>query len=109
MGAGLPVDGGASATPETGSRASSSRGRNFYGQYIRKETEKERIMTPAFRRTAGRLALAAFATTALTGAAIAGGQAASASTSCDATKIVKTVDVVLTLRGDSPEQPQSCQ
>jgi hypothetical protein len=60
-------------------------------------------MTPAFRRTAGRLAVAALATTALTGAAIAGGQAASASTSCESSPIVKTFDVVLSLR-DGPTQ-----
>jgi hypothetical protein len=66
------------------------------------------MMTPAFRRTAGRLALAALATTALTGAAIAGGQAANASTSCDTSPIVKTFDVVLTLRGDSAEATQTC-
>jgi len=62
------------------------------------------MMTPAFRRTAGRLAVAALATTALTGAAIAGGQAATASTSCHNSPIVKTFNAVLTLR-DGPTQP----
>jgi hypothetical protein len=67
------------------------------------------MMTPAFRRTAGRLAVAAFATTALTGAAIAGGSAASASTSCDSSPIVKTIDAVLTLREGLTQDTQTCR
>ncbi|MEU4293228.1 hypothetical protein AB0E63_33830 [Kribbella sp. NPDC026596] len=66
-------------------------------------------MTPAFRRTAGRLAAAALATTALTGAAIAGGQAASASTSCDDSPIVKTFNAVLTLRGGPSQDTETCR
>ena len=66
-------------------------------------------MTPAFRRTAGRLAAAALATTALTGAAIAGGQAASASTSCDDSPIVKTFDLVLSVRDGLTQETQSCR
>lgn len=66
-------------------------------------------MTPAFRRTAGRLAVAAFATTALTGAAIAGGQAASASTSCDSSPIVKTFNAVLVLRDGGTQDTQPCR
>ena len=64
-------------------------------------------MTPAFRRTAGRLAVAALATTALTGAAIAGGQAADAST-CDNSPITKTFDTLLTLRNGLTPDPQTC-
>ncbi|TDW21564.1 hypothetical protein [Kribbella kalugense] len=66
-------------------------------------------MTPAFRRTAGRLAVAALATTALTGAAIAGGQAASASTSCDQSAIIKTFDVVLSVRDGLTQDSQTCR
>lgn len=66
-------------------------------------------MTPAFRRTAGRLALAALATTALTGAAIAGGRAASASTSCDQSPIIKTFDVVLSVRDGLTRDSQTCR
>lgn len=66
-------------------------------------------MTPAFRRTAGRLAVAALATTALAGAAIAGGQAASASTSCDSSPIVKTFDAVLSLRDGLTQESQTCR
>ena len=66
-------------------------------------------MTPAFRRTAGRLAAAALATTALTGAAIAGDQAASASTSCDNSPIVKTFNAVLTLRDGTTEDTPTCR
>jgi len=65
-------------------------------------------MTPAFRRTAGRLAAAALATTALTGAAIAGGQAASASTTCEKSAIVKTFNAVLTVRTGSTQDTNSC-
>lgn len=65
-------------------------------------------MTPAFRRTAGRLAVAVLVTTALTGAAIAGGQAATASTSCDDSPIVKTFDAVLTLRDGLTEDTPTC-
>ena len=65
-------------------------------------------MTTAFRRTAGRLAVAALATTALTGAAIAGGQAATASTSCKDSPIAKTFNAVLAVRtGPTPEN-QAC-
>jgi hypothetical protein len=67
------------------------------------------MMTTAFRRTAGRLAVAAFATTALTGAAIAGGQAATASTSCDDSPIVKTFNAVLTLREGPNQTPETCR
>ncbi|MEU4192221.1 hypothetical protein AB0E69_10000 [Kribbella sp. NPDC026611] len=64
-------------------------------------------MTTAFRRTAGRLAVAALATTALTGAAIAGGQAAHATTSCS--PIVKTFNAVLAVREPSATQtPATC-
>ena len=66
-------------------------------------------MTPAFRRTAGRLAVAALATTALTGAAIAGGQAASASTSCDQSPIIKTVDAVLSVRNGLTQDTRTCR
>ncbi|MFD7159121.1 hypothetical protein ACQHIV_06275 [Kribbella sp. GL6] len=66
-------------------------------------------MTPAIRRTAGRLAVAALATTALTGAAIAGGQAASASTSCKASPIVKTFNAVLAVRTGSTEDSNACR
>ncbi|TCC48626.1 hypothetical protein E0H75_18730 [Kribbella capetownensis] len=65
-------------------------------------------MTPAFRRTAGRLAVAALATTALAGAAITGGQAATTSTSCDTSAIVKTVDLVLSVRDGLTQEPDTC-
>ncbi|NIK58724.1 hypothetical protein [Kribbella shirazensis] len=65
-------------------------------------------MTPAFRRTAGRLAVAALATTALTGAAIAGGQAAAAST-CEDSALVKTFNAVLTVRTASTQDTQPCR
>lgn len=65
-------------------------------------------MTTAFRRTAGRLALAALATTALTGAAIAGGQAAMASTSCQDSPIAKTFNAVLAVRTGPTEDNQTC-
>jgi hypothetical protein len=55
-------------------------------------------MTPAFRRTAGRVAAAALATAALATAAIAGGQAATAATPCETSPLTKTVNVVLTFR-----------
>ena len=66
------------------------------------------MMTPAFRRTAGRLAAAALATAALTGAAIAGGQAADASTSCDNSPIAKTFDALLTLRDGPSSDSRTC-
>ncbi|MFF0345656.1 hypothetical protein ACWGID_35635 [Kribbella sp. NPDC054772] len=67
-------------------------------------------MTTRFRRTAGRLAMAALATTALTGAAIAGGQAASASTSCADSPIIKTFDMVLSVRhGLNTQESQTCR
>ncbi|WP_432876361.1 hypothetical protein ACQPYH_26185 [Kribbella sp. CA-245084] len=66
-------------------------------------------MTPAFRRTAGRLAVAALATTALTGAAIAGGQAANASTTCNESPIIKTLDVVLSVRDGLTQDTQTCR
>ncbi|GAA1565233.1 MULTISPECIES: hypothetical protein [Kribbella] len=66
-------------------------------------------MTTAFRRTAGRLAVAALATTALTGAAIAGGQAAEASTSCKSSPIVKTFNAVLAVRTGSTEDSNACR
>ena len=65
-------------------------------------------MTTAFRRTAARLAVAALAATALTGAAIAGGQAAS-STSCDESPIIKTFDVVLSVRDGLTQDSQTCR
>jgi hypothetical protein len=66
-------------------------------------------MTTAFRRTAGRLAVAALATTALTGAAIAGGQAAGATTSCDESPIIKTFEVVLSVRDGLTQDTQTCR
>lgn len=65
-------------------------------------------MTTAFRRTARRLAVAALATTALTGAAIAGGQAAMASTSCQDSPIAKTFNAVLAVRTGPTEDSQTC-
>ena len=65
-------------------------------------------MTPAFRRTAGRLAAAALATAALTGAAIAGGQAAAASTSCKDSPIAKTFNAVLAVRTGPTQDNQTC-
>ncbi|MEV0798507.1 hypothetical protein AB0I34_12495 [Kribbella sp. NPDC050281] len=65
-------------------------------------------MTPAFRRTAGRLAVVALATTALAGAAVAGGQAATTSTSCNTSPIVKTFDVVLSVRDGLTQETHSC-
>jgi hypothetical protein len=65
-------------------------------------------MTTAFRRTAGRLAVAALATTALTGAAIAGGQAATASTGCKDSPIAKTFNAVLAVRTGSAEDTNTC-
>jgi hypothetical protein len=67
------------------------------------------MMTPAFRRTAGRLAVAALATAALAGAAIAGGQAATASTTCHNSPIVKTFDAVLTLRDGLAQDTETCR
>jgi hypothetical protein len=73
---------------------------------------KERIMTPAFRRTAGRLAAAALATAALAasilGAAIAGGQAAMADTSCENSPIAKTFNAVLAVRTGPTQENQAC-
>ena len=66
-------------------------------------------MTPAFRRTAGRLAVAALATTALTGAAVAGGQAAHATTTCDTSPIVKTFTTLLTLRDNTTPTTPPCR
>ncbi|WP_371403154.1 hypothetical protein OHA10_35360 [Kribbella sp. NBC_00662] len=66
-------------------------------------------MTPAFRRTAGRVAVAALATTALAGAAIAGGQAAGAATTCDESPIIKTFDVVLSVRDGLTQDTQTCR
>ncbi|WP_350275256.1 hypothetical protein [Kribbella sp. HUAS MG21] len=66
-------------------------------------------MTPAFRRTAGRLAAAALATTALVGAAIAGGQAAAASSTCENSALVKTFNAVLTVRTASTQDTQPCR
>ena len=65
-------------------------------------------MTTAFRRTAGRLAVAALASTALTGAAIAGGQAAMASTSCQDSPIAKTFNAVLAVRTGPTQDNQTC-
>ena len=65
-------------------------------------------MTPAFRRTAGRLAVVALATTALTGAAIAGSQAANGSTSCEQSPLAKTFDVVLTVRDPMSPANHAC-
>jgi len=65
-------------------------------------------MTPAFRRTAGRLAAAALATAALTGAAIAGGQAATASTSCEDSPIAKTFNAVLAVRTGPTQENAAC-
>jgi hypothetical protein len=61
-------------------------------------------MTPAFRRTAGRVAAATLATAALTTAAIAGGQAATASTTCRTSPLAKTFNTLLTLRDASSPQ-----
>ncbi|MFG1622181.1 hypothetical protein [Kribbella sp. NPDC049227] len=66
-------------------------------------------MTPAFRRTAGRLAMAALATTALTAAALAGAQAATTSTSCDTSPVVKTFDLVLSVRDGLTQETPSCR
>ncbi|GAA1593214.1 hypothetical protein GCM10009804_57210 [Kribbella hippodromi] len=66
-------------------------------------------MTPAFRRLAGRLAVAAVATTALTGAAIAGGQAANASTTCADSPIIKTLDMVLSVRTGPTPDSRTCR
>ncbi|WP_406053334.1 hypothetical protein [Kribbella sp. NBC_00889] len=66
-------------------------------------------MTPAFCRTAGRLAVAALATTALAGAALAGGQAATTSTSCHTSPIVKTFDLVLSVRDGLTQETHSCR
>ncbi|MEU8223970.1 hypothetical protein [Kribbella sp. NPDC048915] len=65
-------------------------------------------MTPAFRRTAGRLAAAAFGTAALAGAAIAGGHAALAETSCEESAIAKTFNAVLTVRTGPTTENQTC-
>lgn len=66
-------------------------------------------MTTAFRRTAGRVAVAGFATLALAGAAIAGGLAAQASTGCENSAFEKTFDVVLSFRdGLSSDTDQAC-
>ena len=66
-------------------------------------------MTTAFRRTAGRVDVAGFATLALAGAAIAGGVAAQASTSCEDSAVRKTFDVVLSFReGLSSDTDQEC-
>ena len=63
-------------------------------------------MTPAFRRTAGRLAAACLATAALTTAAIAGAQSAQAANSCDKSPLARTFDAVLSLRtADLPQTP----
>ena len=67
------------------------------------------MMTTAFRRTAGRLAVAAVATAALTGAAIAGGQAADASTSCQDSPVAKTFDALLTLRDGLSPDTHTCR
>jgi hypothetical protein len=66
------------------------------------------MMTPAFRRTAGRLAAAALAATALTGAAIAGGQAAGAAT-CEDSALVRTFNAALTVRTASTQDTQLCR
>jgi hypothetical protein len=66
-------------------------------------------MTTAFRRTAGRVAVAGLATLALAGAAIAGGQAAQASTGCEDSALGKTFDVVLSFRDAlSSDTGQAC-
>ena len=62
-------------------------------------------MTPAFRRTAGRVAAATLATAALTASAIAGGQAATASTTCQPSPLTKTFNTLLTLREASTSEP----
>jgi hypothetical protein len=66
-------------------------------------------MTPAFRRTVGRVAAATLATAALTTAAIAGGQAATASTTCQTSPLAKTFNAVLTLRDASSPNPGACR
>ena len=66
-------------------------------------------MTTAFRRTAGRLAMAALASAALTGAAIAGGQAATASTTCENSPIAKTFNAVLAVRTGPTEDNAACE
>jgi hypothetical protein len=69
---------------------------------------KEHVMTPAFRRTAGRVAAATLATAALTTAAIAGGQAATASTTCEPSPLAETFNAVLSLRNaSSSETPKT--
>ena len=66
-------------------------------------------MTTAFRRTAGRVAVAGFATLTLAGAAIAGGLAAQTSSGCEDSALGKTFDVVLSVRdGLSPDTAQAC-
>jgi hypothetical protein len=66
-------------------------------------------MTTAFRSTAGHVAVAGLATLALAGAAIAGGQAAQVSTSCQDSALEKTFDVVLSFRdGLSSDTSQAC-
>jgi hypothetical protein len=67
-------------------------------------------MTTAFRRTAGRVAVAALSSVALAGAAIAGGQAARESTDCTESTLGKTFDVVLSFRDAlSPDTAQACR
>jgi hypothetical protein len=62
-------------------------------------------MTSAIRRTAA----AGLVTLALAGAAIAGGLAAQASTSCENSALEKTFDVVLSFRdGLSSDTDQAC-
>jgi hypothetical protein len=52
--------------------------------------------------------LAALATAALTGAAIAGGQAATASTSCEDSPIAKTFNAVLSVRTGPTQENAAC-
>jgi hypothetical protein len=62
-------------------------------------------MTSAIRRTAA----AGLVTLVLAGAAIAGGAAAQASTSCEDSAVRKTFDVVLSFRnGLSSDTDQAC-
>ena len=58
-------------------------------------------MTPAVRRTAARVAAATLATAALTTAAIAGGQAATAASTCQTSALAKTFNTLLSLRDAS--------
>jgi hypothetical protein len=66
-------------------------------------------MSTSLRRTAGRMAAAGLATLALTGAAVAGAQAAVPSTSsCAANPAGRALDMLLTLRSLDHKDTAAC-